>query len=195
MARCPRVLEAACPSSASMPRAGHAAVDPGTHAEGSRRARGGAPHPGIDGGGLGSGLGAGGAASLLGRGMGLRARELGRGEVSSRAGPWVACWAEARQGREAGRRQAGVALGSRPAGRLGPRRGVDRGWREADWAKGGAGLQRRMEEKGEKNKRGGEKGFLFLIKHNGMKTKGVGEDSKGDRIKSNGVWDVLQRKS
>jgi hypothetical protein len=42
-------------------------------------------------------------------------------------------------------------------------------------------------EKGEKNKRGGEKGFLFLIKHNGMKTKGVGEDSKGDRIKSNGV--------
>jgi hypothetical protein len=42
-------------------------------------------------------------------------------------------------------------------------------------------------EKGEKIKRGGEKGFLFLIKQNGMKTKGVGEDSKGDRIKSNGV--------
>ena len=32
-----------------------------------------------------------------------------------------------------------------------------------------------------------ERGFPFLIKLKGMKTKGVGEDSKGDRIKSNGV--------
>jgi len=114
---------------------------------------------------------------------GARVRASRRRRLSLERGsrvPWLGLgegcgWALGRWGGE--RSWAGGRSG--PRARVGP--GQGRGRPTGLAGEGRRGRKRR--DSAQKNK----KGFPFLIKHNGMKTKGVGEDSKGDWIKSNGA--------